>query len=246
MNLKKKWTWRKTFRIIWVTLGISFTGWLFYSYQSKGVDKAVFKSDSTVEVVENENLYSFTPKITYQKIFIFYPGALVDPKAYAPLCRKISDNGYKVLLIKMPWRLAKNGYNKPKELNLFADTTKQYILAGHSQGAKMAAQFVYENPTLINKLILIATTHPRDIDLSKSKIPIMKIYGSKDGVANINDINKNKSKLPSSTKYVLIDGANHAQFGYYGFQFGDNKANITRERQQQITLENILSFINTL
>ena len=108
----------------------------------------------------------------------------------------------------------------------------------------MEAQFVYENPTLINKLILIATTHPRDIDLSNLNIPIMKIYGSKDGVANINDIDKNKTKLPSTTKYVLIEGANHAQFGYYGFQLGDNKADITRERQLQTTLENILFFIN--
>ena len=144
----------------------------------------------------------------------------------------------------MPWRLAKNGYKKPIDLKLLEDTTKQYILAGHSQGAKMAAQFVYENPTLINKLILIATTHPRDIDLANLNIPIMKIYGSKDGVADIHDIDKNKTKLPSTTKYVLIEGANHAQFGYYGFQLGDNKADITREKQLQTTLENILFFIN--
>ncbi|MBC7511273.1 MAG: hypothetical protein H7320_21390 [Ferruginibacter sp.] len=168
--MKRKWTFRKKLHIIWVIFGVSFTVWLFYSYQSKGVDKAVFESNSSVEVIENKDLYSFTPTSIYQKVVIFYPGALVDPKAYIPLCRKISDKGYKVLLIKMPWRLAINGYNKPKELYLFADTTKQYILAGHSQGAKMAGQFVYENPALINKLILIATTHPRDIDLSKAKI----------------------------------------------------------------------------
>lgn len=145
----------------------------------------------------------------------------------------------------MPWRLAKNGYNKPKEQNFFNDTTKEYILAGHSQGAKMAGQFVHENPTLIDKLILIATTHPRDIDLSKIKIPILKIYGSNDGVAKVEDIDKNKSKLPPETKYVSIKGANHAQFGYYGFQLGDDKADITRAQQQQITLDNILSFIET-
>jgi len=48
----------------------------------------------------------------------------------------------------------------------------------------MAAQFVYENPGLINKLVLIGTTHPRDISLADSKIPVLKIYGSKDGVAD--------------------------------------------------------------
>lgn len=234
---------RKTLLITWVMTGVIFTAWMFYSYQSKGVGKAVLESDSTVEIAENEGLYSFTPKTGYQKVFIFYPGALVDPKAYAPLCRKVADNGYKALLIKMPWRLASKGYNKPKELNLLSDTTKQYILAGHSQGAKMAAQFVHENPLLIDKLILIATTHPRDFDLSGVNIPVMKIYGSRDGVADADEVNKYKSKLPASTKYVLIEGANHAQFGYYGFQLGDNKATITRQQQQQITLDSILSFI---
>ena len=124
-NLKKKWTGRKIFRITWVACGLIFMGWMFNSYQSKGIDKDIFKSDSTVEVVENGDFYSFTPKISYQKVFIFYPGALVDPKAYAPLCRKLSDNGCKVLLIKMPWRLAKNGYKKPIDLKLLEDTTKQ-------------------------------------------------------------------------------------------------------------------------
>src|SRR5207249_1727710 len=133
----------------------------------KGVNKLIFQSNSSVRVEETKDFISFTPTRTYQKVFIFYPGALVDPVAYSPLCRKIADSGYKVFLIKMPWRLAKKGYNKPKEMSLLADTTKQYILAGHSQGAKMAAQFVYENPTLIDRLILIGTTHPRDIDLSK-------------------------------------------------------------------------------
>ncbi len=45
----------------------------------------------------------------------------------------------------------------------------------------------------------------------------------------LEDINKNKSKLPLTTKYVLIEGANHSKFGYYGFQLGDNKASIARE-----------------
>lgn len=243
-DLKNKRTITKIFRIIYITFGVTFMGWLFYSYQSHGIDNTIFESSSITQVGKHDDFYSFTPTSNYKKVIIFYPGALVDPKAYAPLCRKISDNGFKVLLIKMPWRLAKLGYNKPKEQSFFTDTTKQYILAGHSQGAKLAGQFVYENPTLIDKLILIASTHPRDIDLSKSQIPILKIYGSNDGVAKVEDINKNKSKLPSQTKYILIRGANHAQFGYYGIQLGDNKANITRAEQQQITLDNILSFVD--
>lgn len=144
----------------------------------------------------------------------------------------------------MSWLLATKGYNKPKELDLFQDKSKTYIIAGHSQGAKMSAQFVFENPDLIDKLILIGTTHPRDISLAKSKIPVLKIFGSNDGVADKKSVLKNKHLLPQTAIFKEIVGGNHAQFGYYGYQLGDNKASITREEQQSETFEAILTFIN--
>jgi Alpha/beta hydrolase family len=240
---EKKWTIKKILKTIWIAGGVIFILWQFYSFQSHGVDEQLLQSNSIVKVDINDNYYLFTPNKEFKDVLIFFTGAMVDPKAYVPLCRKIADNGIKVYLIKMPWRLASKGYNIPKVLNLFADTTKTYILSGHSQGAKMAGQFVYENPTLIDKLILIGSTHPRDISLAASNIPIMKIYGSQDGVADEKSIMDNKAKLPEATKFVQIVGANHSQFGYYGFQLGDNTAEISREHQQAETLKNIVAFI---
>ena len=241
--MKKKRQILKTLKRIWFTIAILFTIWLFYSYQAKKVSDSYFESSSKIIVKNNNQYFLFEPKQKFDKIFIFYPGAMVDPKAYVPLCRKISENGIKVYLIKMPWRLASKGYEIPKQLHLFADKTKTYILAGHSQGGKMAAQFVKENPNLIQKLILIGTTHPRDISLAESKIPILKIYGSNDGIADETTIFKNKSKLPSTAKLIKIEGANHGQFGYYGFQLGDDSATISREKQQSETLIAILDFL---
>lgn len=235
---------RRLFRLIWVICGLCFTGWLAYSTQSKGVDKSLLVNSASLDVQETADYYLFCPTSPFHKVLIFFPGALVDPKAYVPLCRKIAEYGCKVYLVKMPWRLASKGYHKPIELNLFEDTTKEYILAGHSQGAKMAGQFVHENPTLVDRLILLASTHPRDIDLSGIRIPVMKIYGSRDGVADTADIFANKTKLPVTTRYVSIEGANHAQFGYYGPQLGDDEAGISLEVQQNIILANIISFIN--
>lgn len=239
----KKQTIKRTLKTIWFSAVIVFMFWQFYSFQSKGVDESLLQNSETIEVEENSDFYLFELVNGCKEVLIFFPGAMVDPKAYVPLCRKIADNNVKVYLIKMPWRLASQGYNLPKELKLFADSSKTYILAGHSLGAKMAAQFVYENPNLVDKLILIGTTHPRDISLANSAIPILKIYGSNDGVADEESIIKNKSKLPAATKFVKINGANHSQFGYYGFQLGDNSARIGREKQQAETLQHILAFI---
>lgn len=242
--LKRKWTIKKIVLTIWATIGIVFMFWLVYSYQSRGVSKLLLQNNKGIHVDSTNDFYLFAPTKEVKTIFIFYPGAFVDPKAYVPLCRKIAENEIKVYLMKMPWRLSSKGYNKPNELNLFNDTSKTYMLSGHSQGAKMAAQFVSENPNLIDKLILIGTTHPRDISLAETTIPILKIYGSKDGVAVEKSILENKSKLPETTTFRRIEGANHSQFAYYGFQLGDNRATISREEQQTKLLKNIMEFIN--
>jgi hypothetical protein len=43
----------------------------------------------------------------------------------------------------------------------------------------------------------------------------------------------------------MIEGANHSQFGYYGFQFGAGEPTISREEQQKITRKEILKFLNS-
>jgi hypothetical protein len=238
-----RWTKRRIFMSIWLLFVLCVNIWYWHSFRAKGVSANVFQSDGRVAVEVTTDLMTFTPNDGYSKVFLFYPGAFVDPKAYAPLCRTIAAQGYKSILIKMPWRVALWGYNKPKQLGLCADTSKQYILAGHSQGGRMAAQFVYENPGVIDKLILMATTHPREIDLSKCHIEIMKLYASEDGVASTRDVDANRSKLPATARFFLIEGGNHSQFGYYGFQLGDNRASLSRMEQQTIIAENILAFI---
>lgn len=238
-----KWSKGKIFGMVWVTFGVCFFTWIFISMSAQGVVEKIFADTSTVQVTKNDDYLLFTPNEAYQKVIFFYPGALVDPDAYAPLCRRIAEQGYRVLLIHMPWRMATKGYTKIKELNLLSDEAKQYILIGHSQGGKMAAQFVYENPNMIDKLILLGTTHPRDTDLSNFQISVLKIYGSNDGIAEPDKVTANKPRLPSTAKYIHLEGANHSQFGYYGFQLGDNEAGITREKQQQQVLGHILDFI---
>jgi len=240
---KRKWTTRKIIKVVWVLSGLSFLLWMILSMEARGVQEEVFKNSSLVRVERTDDFTSFTPTAPFKTVVFFYPGALVDPNAYAPLCRNIAENGYETIIVHMPWRMAIRGYNKIKELNFLADTNKKYILAGHSQGAKMAAQFVFENPLLIDQLVLLGTTHPRDIDLSEIDIPVLKIYGTNDGVASPRKVLNNKSRLPSTAKFIAIEGGNHAQFGYYGSQLGDNSATISREQQQKLILEHILQFL---
>src|SRR5688572_17466870 len=101
----KKWTFKKVIKTIWIVGGLIFIAWLFYSYQSHGVDKSFLQDSETIKVEQNSDLYLFIPTKEFKEVLIFYPGAMVDPKAYVPLCRKIAENDIKVYLVKMPWRL---------------------------------------------------------------------------------------------------------------------------------------------
>lgn len=217
---------------------------MYFTFKAKGFDDVILESDLEVEVTITNEYISFVPKPVSKSTLFFYPGALVDPFAYTPLCRKLSENGYKTVIVSMPWRMASKGYNLIKERNLLTDENS-YTLIGHSQGGKMAGQFVFENPTSIKNLILLGTTHPRDIDLSSLDVNVLKIYGSEDGVASPLKIEKNKSKLPLDAEFHEIVGGNHSQFGYYGNQMGDNTANITREEQLNSILNKILDFLKS-
>jgi hypothetical protein len=51
--------------------------------------------------------------------------------------------------------------------------------------------------------------------------------------------------LPKDTQYVSIEGGNHAGFGNYGVQKGDNKATISNEQQQTEISQLIVAWLQS-
>ena len=87
---------------------------------------------------------------------------------------------------------------------------------------------MHQRAVSVRSLVLIGTTHPRDFDLSRVAIPVARIYGTLDGVTPLDAMRRNAHLLPPTTRWVAIEGGNHAQFAWYRFQLGDNRAAITR------------------
>jgi hypothetical protein len=52
--------------------------------------------------------------------------------------------------------------------------------------------------------------------------------------------------LPAETRWVTIEGGNHAQFGWYRPQSGDHPATISREAQQREVVAATLALLATL
>jgi hypothetical protein len=236
---------RNILRIIWASAGLLFLVWNWTTFQSWNLPPGTFQNDEAIRVTEDDDKYTFEPVTRTNSLeVIFLQGGMTDPKAYGPLCRKIAGNGFTCHLLKMPWRLPRYGY---QEINkIFNLTANLYVIAGHSQGAMAAAQFVFENPGLMKGLIMMGTSHPKDIDLSGSTIPTLKLYAEHDGLASVGEVMENKSKLPRDAQLVLIEGGNHSQFGYLGHLLLDDDAAISLEAQQHITAQHMVAFLNGL
>jgi hypothetical protein len=192
------------------------------------------KSDSSVTVSTGSWLV-FTPVSANATTgFIIYPGGRVDFRSYAPSAHAIAAQGYLVVIPQMPLNLAVFGVNT------------SWAIGGHSLGGTMAAQFAYENPSKTMGLVLWAAYPASGTDLSKSNLLVTTIHGSNDGLVSTTQIDDSLKLLPSLTLRIEIEGGNHAQFGWYGNQAGDNSATISRELQQNQTVTATVSLLEKL
>lgn len=236
---------KKIIRYIWFSLAVLFMIWTWTTFQSRNLPEGTFTSNDQIAVFEDSDMITFKSVLSNNSVeIIFFQGGLTDPMAYAPLCRKIAENGFTCHLIKMAYRLPQKDYNKIARL--FDLKSVHFVIGGHSQGGKMAAQFVFENPMLMKGLFLLGTSHPRDIDMSHLSVPTIKLYAEKDGLASVHEVVENKNMLPRNAKLVLLKGANHSHFGYLGKLLMDNSAEISLEEQQMITIRYLSEFLNDL
>ncbi len=230
---------------------------MYFQMQASGYDDSVLHSNSSVKVENSSEYIKFIPASVsinsgYTTSVLFYPGALVQAEAYAPYARRLAENGYPVIIQKIPFRLAFTEkmqisvFNKTKSLFTSYPDSVKWVLAGHSKGGAMAADFSGLCPEEISGLLLIGTSHPREIDLTSLDIPVTKVYGSEDGLASVEEVEGFSVNLPEHTSFVLVKGGNHSQFGYYGIQLGSGTASISVEDQQLQLLDASLELLLNL
>jgi len=197
--------------------------------------EAYFSIESNDSIsVEQEPWLVFKPgKSIPTTGFIFYPGGRVQPLAYAPAARAIAEEGYLVVIPSMPLNLAIFASDVADEITATFPEIDCWIIGGHSLGGAMAARFANRNPHTVQGLVLWAAYPAESDDLSSNNLEVASIYASKDGVADVDTVLASQPLLPASTSWVLIEGGNHAGFGYYGPQSGDGTRTISLEEQQE-------------
>ena len=173
---------------------------------------------------------------------IIYPGAFVDPRAYAPLARYFADQGYPAAIITPPANFGFLAVSyADRAIKHWGGSVRRWVVAGHSLGGSAAASYVNHraDPSKVGALALLAS-YPTDMlglkdDLSGKPYKVTSVYGTQDGLTKVSDINNSKSLLPADANYVEIVGGNHTQFYYTDtLQSGDNPASVSRDTQQAI------------
>lgn len=171
--------------------------------------------------------------------FIFYPGGLVETKAYEPIICELSKQGICCVLVDMPFHLAVFGTNKADTVISELSTIDTWYIGGHSLGGAMASAYAAENSNRVSGLVLLGA-------YSTVKLPenlnVLSIYGSEDKVLNKNNYEKYRGNITIFQEFI-IEGGNHSYFGNYGLQDGDGEASIKPEEQWKITSDTILEWM---
>ena len=219
------------FSILGIFLALIVVGFAICMIPMKNheIDAKIFESDGKITVSNlSKSITVFAPENPDAGL-IFYQGARVDAKAYAPLMRALAERNILTVLIDCPFNLAFFNMNAPDGIQEKFPQVKSWYIGGHSMGAEVAGEYLNKHLDEYDGLALFAGFVTNDF--SKTDLNVMSVYGENDGVLTGGAYDECLSHLPADFKELVIDGGNHSGFAYYGPQKGDNEATITKNEQ---------------
>lgn len=237
----KKWLPRILFSSLAVILIVllGFISYAQFAYEPSGV---LAETVDVSTIKEDGQGLIFQPESPNGKGIILYQGAKVEEQAYAYLGQSLSEQGFVVSIPTLPLNFAILNSNVAKEVIEEHEEVEEWVLGGHSLGG-VAASFYAEHPSSKLKGLFFLGAYPAS-DFSTSDLAMLSIYGEQDGLTTLEDIEKSRSQFSHDATFVEIKGGNHAQFGLYGDQKGDDQAEIEPLEQQHQVIEALIKWIN--
>ena len=206
-------------------------GFLVYAsdyYRADETANAILQSG---QAQVRDDMIILRPEVASGSALIFYPGAKVEYTAYLPILEKLRQNGIASVLMKMPFNMAIFSVNAADKAFDELSGIDHWFIGGHSMGGAMASSYAADHREKVKGLVLLGAYIYGDVPPQDA----LTVYGTLNA-----DLEKH---IDYTDNVVIIQGGNHAQFGNYGEQKGDPKALISREEQQDIAVQAILSFI---
>lgn len=221
-------------------------GWMSipFAYQQDETAAALVSTDQ-VQVTQGDFI-SFAPAhSTPDKGIVFYPGGKTKAETFAPLLRRFAEQGYLAVIVPMPFNTAFLGISKADEVVAAFPSVQQWVIAGHSLGGVAASEYVKTADLSRFKGLLLLASYPAS-DISQLGIAVKSISGSKDLQSTPEKINANKTKLPVNTNYVVIENANHWQFGSFAAEDEQQQGLLSPSEQAEQVFAQSLAFLQSL
>jgi hypothetical protein len=240
--------WRFVTAIFIIALLIAGTVFVFWAtdiYQASDIALGAMNSDSQVFVNAERGVVIFFPADNPRPEtgLVFYPGAKVDYRAYAPLLKMIASNNYFVVLTPAPLNFAIFDSNAAARIEAQYPEIQNWFVGGHSLGGIAASSYAASHPD-IKGAILWGSVPANDL-LRINDMPALSIYGTNDGLISLQAYADSRVLFRVDTEFIKIEGGNHAQFGAYGFQDGDDEASISQEEQWTQTVNATVEFMKS-
>jgi hypothetical protein len=227
-------------------VAIAVMGFVIWASSALGPEPealAALRSDDHVSVSLDEYVVFQPASRKVSTAFVFYPGGRVDYRSYAAPLRRIAAEGYLVILLPVRLNLAFFDINAADGPIASFPEIRHWVVGGHSLGGVAAAEYAARNRDLDG--LVFWASYPASDALKNTGLKILSIYGTLD-MGGTDAFEASRLNLPSTTKFVVIDGGNHGQFGDYGFQPGDNEATISRADQQKQVVEATVKFLKEI
>jgi Alpha/beta hydrolase family len=217
----------------------------FRPLPASGSATGLLTNTADVEVTETLTRIEFAPVDAATTGFVFYPGALVDARAYAPTLRPLAEAGYLVTVVKMPMGVAFFGGGAAGAVIAEHPEIEHWAIGGHSLGGAVASNFARDHRDEIDALVLWAA-YPTGPMADAEGLVVLSVSASNDGLATPDDIEASVTDLPIGTQFVEVDGAVHAFFGDYGDQRGDGEATVSRRDAQTQIVDATATFLASI
>ena len=216
--------------LVIVLVAVAFLVWANIVMQGDR-DRAIeVWSDTGVEVTSTEHSVVMAPAgVASGTGLVFIPGAKVDPYAYMyKLAGIVERTGATIVITKPTLNLAFFDQRPLTTFTADAPGVERWFVGGHSLGGVRACM-LSDDPA-VTGLILFGSYCAND--LADSGLEVLSISGSRDGLTTPEKIADARPLLPTDATFVEIEGLNHAGFGDYGTQPGDNSATIPTDQQR--------------
>ncbi len=220
------------------------TVWL-RPYAADPVAVAATVPSAGVDVVHTAGSWELRPRGTPAGAgVVFYPGALVDPRAYLALLRPLAEQGHVVVVVNAPLDVALLAPGAATAAFDAHPEVRAWAVGGHSLGGLPASTAAAGGDARVRGLFLWASYPAQSI--AAAPVAALSVSGDRDGLTTPADVAASRALLPSGTTFTVVTGGIHGYFGDYGPQSGDREPAIGRDAAQRQIMAATGKFVDGL